>query len=49
MNVFAREKLFQVGSFQHGELFSGCTKAWESLQRPQGGHPPLALFTLTSE
>ena len=33
MDVFAPEELFQLGSFQHGEVFSGCARAWEALQR----------------
>jgi hypothetical protein len=35
MNVFAPDELFRLGSFQHAELFSGSSQAWEALpQRP---------------
>jgi NDP-sugar pyrophosphorylase family protein len=33
MNVFAPDELFELGSYQHGELFSGCAHAWEALER----------------
>jgi UDP-N-acetylglucosamine diphosphorylase / glucose-1-phosphate thymidylyltransferase / UDP-N-acetylgalactosamine diphosphorylase / glucosamine-1-phosphate N-acetyltransferase / galactosamine-1-phosphate N-acetyltransferase len=33
VDVFAPEELFQLGSFQHSEVFSGCARAWEALQR----------------
>lgn len=33
MNVFAPDALFDLGSYQHGELFSGCASAWEALDR----------------
>ena len=33
MNPFAPEELFELGSCQHGELFSGCANAWEALAR----------------
>lgn len=33
MNAFAPLELWELGSYQHGELFSGCASAWEALQR----------------
>lgn len=33
MNVFAPAELFRLGSFEHRELFAGCSAAWEPLQR----------------
>lgn len=33
MNVFAPDTLFRLGSFQHAELFSGSSQAWEALAR----------------
>jgi NDP-sugar pyrophosphorylase family protein len=35
MNPFAPEALFELDSYQHAELFSGCANAWEAL----GGLP----------
>ena len=29
--MFAPEDLFDLSSYQHGELFSGCASAWEAL------------------
>jgi UDP-N-acetylglucosamine diphosphorylase / glucose-1-phosphate thymidylyltransferase / UDP-N-acetylgalactosamine diphosphorylase / glucosamine-1-phosphate N-acetyltransferase / galactosamine-1-phosphate N-acetyltransferase len=31
MNLFAPDELFELGSYQHGELFAGCASAWEAL------------------
>ena len=33
MNPFAPEELFELGSCQHRELFSGCANAWGALAR----------------
>jgi NDP-sugar pyrophosphorylase family protein len=33
MNLFAPDELFELRSYQHGELFAGCVNAWEALVR----------------
>jgi NDP-sugar pyrophosphorylase family protein len=36
MDALLPEELFDLGSFQHAELFAGCANVWEALERLPG-------------